>query len=100
MFQREAIGDAIWAIENLVDHRARYVQEEFARKFLDPKDEGAAWQCIISETGRDLDIYVIPRDTSYLEFSILKGPAFVDKSFYVLLFQSTSIKEDTGVEDE
>ena len=83
-----------------MDHRARYVQEEFSRKFSDPKDEGAAWQCIISETGRDLDIYVIPRDTSYLEFSLLPGPSFVYKSFYVLLFQSTSIKGNLGVEDE
>ena len=83
-----------------MDHRARYVQEEFTRKYLDPKDAGAAWQCIMSETGRDLDIYVIPRDKSYLEFSILPGPAFVDKSFYVLLFQSTSIKEGIAVQDK
>ena len=29
----EAIRDAIWAIENLPDHRARYVKEQFDRKF-------------------------------------------------------------------
>jgi len=90
--QMEAIRDAIWAIENLPDHRARYVKEQFDRKFPHNQDDASAtWHCVISDTDKPPDIYVSPRDTTYLEFSLLPGPKYQYKAYYVLLFQTYGV---------